>query len=456
MKKIPIGVGNCSLTYLYIIGAALIKLLQDYLISLKDIKDNLKYNIFHIETVLRSHKLIRVLYGFISFIIFGILFYYISEKLKNNKKSENQKTSLQQQFLVNNTIKISQKVKLELIIISGLYTLIKILRKIASFYYIGDLDFWIFNIVFISLFMYYYFRVQIYKHHKFSLIFIFFTNLCLLFIAANIKKDNQHETVFKQHGWKCLFIIIMYIIFSLVSSFSKVASKKLMDINYLSPYRFIFFIGVFGVFFSLITLIFTSTISCGSKSNYCKIIKNDKNTTSTYLDSIPLYFSDLKGVFDKEDYKAFFIEIFIVIPLYLLTNFGEFAFEILIILYLNPNYVLISDCIYFGTTKLLEYIFNGKDKYSSKKFWVEYIAEILTLLGYTIFLEIIELRFCGLDKDIKKNITERSIVESAINDIDFDINKVNENRKDDKDSDDEDSIDENKNSIEMGMMTSFS
>ena len=133
MKKIPIGVGNCSLTYLYIIGAALIKLLQDYLISLKDIKDNLKYNIFHIETVLRSHKLIRVLYGFISFIIFGILFYYISEKLKNNKKSENQKTSLQQQFLVNNTIKISQKVKLELIIISGLYTLIKILRKIASF-----------------------------------------------------------------------------------------------------------------------------------------------------------------------------------------------------------------------------------------------------------------------------------------------------------------------------------
>ena len=432
------------------IGAALVKLLQDYLISLDDIKKNLNYNIFHIVTVLKPHKLIRVLYGYISFIIFGVLFYYISERLKNNKKRGNQNLPTQQKFLVN-TIKISKRVKIEIFVICGLYTLIKVLRKIAGFYGIGDLDFWIFNIVFISLFMYYYFRIHIYKHHKYSLLFIFISNLCLLFIAAAIKKNNK-PTIFKEHGWKCLFIILMYIIFSLVSSFSKVASKKLMDINYLSPYRLIFFIGVIGVLFTLITLIFTSNISCNPK--YCKVKKYDKqaNTTYNYLDSIPLYFSDLKDVVDKKNYKDFFIEIFIVIPLYLIANFGEFTFEILIILYLNPNYVLISDCLYFGTTKLIEYIFKGD--YSTGKFCVEYIAEILSLLGYMIYLEIIELKFCDLDKDLRKNITERSITESVLKDIDFDINRGNENDKDDKDSDDEDSMDENKNSVEMGMMTS--
>lgn len=453
MHKFPIGIGNCSLTYLYMLGAALAKLFQDYLISLDDIKYELDYNIFHIITILKPHKLIRVLYGYISFIIFGTFFYYISEKLKNNKKIEAKKSALQQNFIVNK-INFTLRVKIELIIICGIYSLIKVFRKIASFYKVGDLDFWIFNIIFISLFMHYYFRIHIYKHHKFSLIFIFFTNLCLLFIAAAIKK-NSDPTIFKKHTWKCLFIIIMYIIFSLASSLSKVASKKLMDINYVSPYKFIFFIGIIGTFFTLITLIFTSTISCGSNSQYCKVKKFDikNNSSSTYLDSIPLYFSDMKSVYNNKDYKSFYIEIFIVIPLYLLANFGEFVFEILIISYLNPNYILISDCIYFGTIKLIEYIFKGD--YSPKKFWVEFIAEILTLLGYTIFLEIIELRFYGLDKDLKKNITERSIRDSVINDIDFDINQGNDDNedKDDKDSD-EDSFDEKKNSVEMRIMTS--
>jgi hypothetical protein len=455
MWKIPIGFGNCSASYLYIAGASIFGLIQDYLLSLSDIKKKYEYNIFGIKTVLKSHKLIRVLYGYISFIIFGIIFYYISEKSKDNKKTANKKSPLQQTFIVR-SIELTTKVKIEIIIICGLYTLIKVLRKIVNFYKIGDLDFWIFNIVFISLFMYYYFRIHIYKHHKYSLLFIFFTNLCLLFIAAAIKKNDNNpkeKTIFQRHGWKCLFIIIMYIIFSMVSSFSKVASKKLMDINYLSPYKMIFYIGVFGVFFTLISLIFTGNISCGSISQYCKLVKYDEkhNTTYTYLDSISFYFSDMKDIYDNKQYKDFYIEIFIVIPLYLIANFCEFLFEILLILYLNTNYILISDCIYYGTSKLIEFIFNKN--YGPKKFWVEFIAELLTLLGYTIYLEIIELKFCELDKDIKKNITERSVRESVIKDMDFDINQANEYDKDDKDSDDEDSYDERKNSIEMGMVT---
>ena len=466
MLKIPIGIGNCSLTYLYMLGPFLFNLMQDYLLSLDSIKYYLKKNIFGIETVLNNHKLIKLIYIYISYIIFGTLFYYLSIfGEKNNDKVKIQQKDIQKNLIVNEIKKnpIDSKVKIEFYIIFGIFALNKVLRTVVSYYKISELDFWIFNIVFISLFMYKYLRIHIYKHHIYSLGFIFFTNLCLLFIAASFRKSSDKETTFEKHTWKCLFIIIFYIILAVTISFARVDSKKFMDINYLSPYKMIFFIGIFGLFFTLITLIFTSTISCNN-SAYCNTKKtntyfnytNNINVTYTintsYLDSIPLYFSDLKNVYKEHNYKYFFIEIFIVIPLYLVSNFGVIAFEMIIILYLNPNYILISDCLYYATIKLIDYVFRGD--YATKKFCIEYIAEILSLFGYLIYLEIIELRFCGLDKDLKKNITERSIKESLVQEIDFDINQGIDDDKDDKNSDDEE--DENKKAIEMGLMTTTS
>ena len=42
------------------------------------------------------------------------------------------------------------------------------------------------------------------------------------------------------------------------------------------------------------------------------------------------------------------------------------------------------------------------------------MSEILSILGYAVYLEIIELRFCGLDKDLKKNIIERGFRETPL------------------------------------------
>ena len=77
MEKFPIGIGNCFFEYLYIFGVCICKFLEDYLLSLDDINEDFTYNIFLIETVLKKHKLVGVLYKYISFILFGLLFYYI-------------------------------------------------------------------------------------------------------------------------------------------------------------------------------------------------------------------------------------------------------------------------------------------------------------------------------------------------------------------------------------------
>ena len=446
-----IGIGNCSFLYLYIIGLAVFDLIEDYLLSLDDIKEEYIYNIFHIILVLKSHKLIRILYRYISFIIFGLIFFYISQYKKNtssnkgeSENSDNLSKTSHRKLIVKKYTQ-TRKIFFELLFVCGLYTLLKVIRKIVSFYKVSDLDFWIFNIVFISIYMHRYFGNKLYKHQKYSLCFIFFTNIILLFISASIKKNEKYETSFQKHKWKCIFILLAYIIFSWISSFSKVASKKLMDINYISPYRIIFFMGLFGTFFALISLIVTSSINCGEKSDYCKVKKTKNITTfnetlkayineteiSTYLDNLPLYFSELKNVYKNRNYKEFYVEIFVVTPLFIFFNFLEFTCEMQIILNLNPNYKLISDCLYFGTTKLLEFTIKGG--YSTSKFTLEYIAELLALVGYIIFLEIIELKFCGLDEDLKKNIMERSIRDTAQKEMDININ--DDNISDDEDDD---------------------
>ena len=447
MSECPIGFGNCSFYYLYLFVSAAAKLLQDYLLSLEDIKTYLKYNIFHIETILKSHKLIRVLYRYISFILFGLLFYFISiNKRKNNKNTKNSndnkkdenelKSSNKKKFLVN-TIKHTRKTLFALIIVSGFYTLVKVIRKVISFYKVSDLDFWIVNIVFVSIYMSKYFGSHFYKHQKCSLIFIFVTNFILLSISANIPK-NGGVNIIKRLGWECLFIFIAYIIFSWISSWAKVASKKLMDLNYISPYKIIYFVGISGSIFTIIALIITSSISCKNKE-YCKVNKMENN--SSYLDSVPIYFSEFSKKYNDGLFKDFYLEIFIVTPLYMMANFIDFTFEILIIFFLNPNYILISDCIYYGATKLIGYAFKGE--YKTSKFCVDYTAEILALMGYIIYQEIIELRFCGLNDDIKKNIMKRSIRESILKEIDLNISASMDDNSDD-DSDEED-----KSNIEM-------
>jgi hypothetical protein len=445
MWKIPIGFGNCSASYLYIAGASIFGLIQDYLLSLSDIKKKYEYNIFGIKTVLKSHKLIRVLYGYISYILFGFLFFFISLKKKAREENEEDKDKKKEKISLNpklhnklivGNLSFSKTTLYELLFVTGLFTLIKVVRKIIAFYKVNDLDFWIFNIVFVSIYMHKYFGNKMYKHQKYSLYLIFCSNICLLFIAAGFSKDGKSKTIYQEHTWECIFIVLTYIILSWISSATKVATKKLMDFNYISPYRIIFFIGIFGSVFTLISLLFTSNIKCSNTSPYCKI--KDTTNNRKYLDSLPLYFSELSNVHKNGNNKAFYLEIFLVTPLYLFFYFLEFACQILIILYLNPNYILIGDCLYYGTTKLIGYTIRGE--YTKEKFCVEYIAEMLALMGYTVYLEIVELKFCGLDEDLKKNIIKRSIRETLMKDIDMNLL---DNLSDDEDDD----VDERKKSL---------
>lgn len=59
-----------------------------------------------------------------------------------------------------------------------------------------------------------------------------------------------------------------------------------------------------------------------------------------------------------------------------------------IILDLNLNYILISYRLYFKIKELLNSIFDNKLK--TANFYINFFADVCELLGYIIFLEIVD------------------------------------------------------------------
>ena len=125
----------------------------------------------------------------------------------------------------------------------------------------------------------------------------------------------------------------------------------------------------------------------------------------------------------SEQYKvnksAFFIEIFLVYPLYSLACYLKYFFETMIVYHLNPNYVIISDIIYYSTKMIIGIINNQ----SGKGTILILIGDIISLMTYCFYLEFIILKCCNMNFNTRININERSRSEI----LDIDINNDDEN-----------------------------
>ena len=123
-----------------------------------------------------------------------------------------------------------------------------------------------------------------------------------------------------------------------------------------------------------------------------------------YGDSLS-YFDEFKDNLAK---KYSYLKIFLITPVYLFIEFFSFTFSILIIKDLNPIYLLLTDNTYDLIYDLVDYFKNDKkNNYFLTKFIVSEIDEIFQIIGFLIYLEIIELRFFGLNENIRKNIIKR-------------------------------------------------
>ena len=177
----------------------------------------------------------------------------------------------------------------------------------------------------------------------------------------------------------------------------------------MSYYTLILLVGIIGLIIGLI-------------SSIIFYFSNSEN-------NIFSYFNDLKE--HKKDY-TFYLEIFLNYPIFIFSSFLQMIFEILIIFYLNPVYAFITNCLTSAFTKLIKYLSNSEAEFPH--FLFSELSEVFAIIGYIFFVEVIELNFCGLSDNTKRNIKTKGENEfyelrnSIIDNIDEEDEGENENK----------------------------
>ena len=176
------------------------------------------------------------------------------------------------------------------------------------------------------------------------------------------------------------FILIILIINSIkvFISYARVRAKVLIDFKYISPYTILIFIGIFGILFTSIELIFGTFFKCENPfDKFCAVESYDK---AKYFDNVQIYFNKLteKGV------KEFFLEIFLLLPIFIIINFFELVCEFLIIIHLNPIFVLIQNNFVYRVNYLLNVVIKSNTSNQKadilKQFFLYEIAEITSII----------------------------------------------------------------------------
>ena len=309
-----------------------------------------------------------------------------------------------------------QKIKL-LLSASAFFSMQLIARTILNFGSVWMLDLWVFNIIFVYIFMKYFLHTQIYKHQFYALIVIFTLNFILTIICSSIKHQiSEYDEVAKNYG-SYFYIVLFYFVFLILSALlcsSEVLQKKLMDIYYVSPYTIIYMFGALSGAFTLIAYIVSSLKSCGNPSNenvnLCPVRNKDYDGGHYYFDNFKIYILNMNERL-RENKTSFYIEILLVYPLYSFLSFIKYWYETLVVWHLNPYFVLLSDNIFYGIRKIITLI---KDP-SDLRTYLKLLGEMIALICYLFYLEIFEIKFCGLNKDTKENISKRGISDNDSN-----------------------------------------
>jgi len=431
MPNCIIGIGKWSTLYINILLAAIFKCLRDCLLNFNSISPDSKLGLFGFEPILSHDTIITSIYIYLSYFLFGLIFFYISNIRKK--------------------IIINFKKIFQIMIISLIFVFHSDLIKILYLFGFSDFDIWTFDIIFILFFMNKYFVINIYTHQKFSIDFIIIISTFFIFLSmffsSNEEKSNSFESIYNLVGniTFCFLIFLGFLLISFITAFGRVITKVLMDLKFTSPHIIIICTGIFGFILNLIILIFVSKHNCRNTkifNNSC-LVKSEKED-KTYFDNTNTYFSNLNeslkgieplGVRYTKKIK-FFVEILAIVPLFLVFSYFEFYFELKTINFLNPIYVLIRDTLYYGSSKIVSFcIKHNYNNYNNiVKFVLLELAETAAILGYSVYLEIIELRFCRLDNKIKRKLTEIANIELQAGMLNIEEKENSDNEDDEEDN----------------------
>ena len=408
-NKKPISFGNCSRFYLYILGIAAFKMISTLILGGNNTKEN-GIGFFNFCHVLNNFNFIQSIYTYIGFIIAGLIIYFFKDNdEKEEEKEKKEKDELFKRIgsfsgnIKENKNTIKNKINYKIFLLCFAFA---IHIETKKFLYNNGFQFfnlWTAEIIFMQFLMGKYFIIDLYKHHKVSILFnaIFCSSILIVtsFLPSslyyenqgNLVPENSFQNIKEKLGsyFYSILLLVIYIFLSFVFCYTRVYSKVLMEIKYISPYLLVFLFGVAGLVVSLLASIIGYYLN--------------------YSDNLFNYFSSMKSVLDEGKSYKFYGEIFLVSPIYSISNTIEFIFEILTIYYLNPFYILMSNTLYYAISQFIFFMLNlSSDELVITHFVVTELNEFLSCFGLMVYLEIIELNFCGLNYNLKSTMIKKA------------------------------------------------
>ena len=441
-----ISCGIFKNSFWYLFFSMLFKLLNDLLYGFNHNKTFKEVKLFDdkIQNSLSKHIILHSTFNYFGTFIIAFIYYRFGpdETIPLEKEKESKKTKIAGKITLihHNGVKKFSSKKSYIFFLIIIFLWIFQEQLVTSFMHcLKDLDFWMIEILIISLISSKMFNLPIYKHQWLAI----FLNIipCILKITAisltfydNSEDRNNYEgNLPKLYRLQKIYIplgIIAFLILVIIRSYVNSKVKWYMDLKYISLRKFLAIYGLMGslicsficsvtTYKECIIIIYKLKESRIGLHNYICAVKENKTNhlkeylTYEYLDNFKIYFKAFKH---KEILKEIIVIIFGI-----LTFFFSKFFTLLSIKHLTPVHIVFTTPIYFLFKKSCliiytvfseESVFIVNNKIKKEKFFLDISGDILSVFGFLIYLEIIIFNCKGLNYNININIIKRGICDT--------------------------------------------
>ena len=325
--------GRINKYYGYIILPTIFLLLQDMVFGANY---NNSFHEVNISTLSDEHAIIHDLFSYM-FTFFSALIIYKCNKKKRKNILINESANVQEQKEEEH----SKKQFSTLLFIIILWVLEEQLKQIYMTT-LKNLDFWMFELIIMFIFMKKTFNVKLYNHQKLSFIIIIFPFIFKVgtIILSYINPDeNDPGIIYIKNRYIIPIGIIFYIFLLISDSYILTRIKFFMDTRFISISQVLMYFGLFGSIYCLIITIVSTHIKCSIyATNICEIKKIDNNNTIYYFENYEIYFSGLKDFLIREIAANLINDISFLLKYY---------FSLQVIKLLSPIHNIFSVPLYF-------------------------------------------------------------------------------------------------------------
>ena len=387
----------------------------------------LHYELINKQAInIANHPHCKNCFVYLGIFIISFVLYKYEEKLTKTKISKPSDSSSKKGCF--RSIKINEEKKnklntktkiLNILFIVIIISIIEFLKGIISV--LSIFTYWMIILLVIPYTNAKIFNLKTYKHHLCSIFFCFAVLLIVQLTSFILIMQSDKNHIYKDYFWFLPIGIIIFLLYVFVTSYVYSKIKWFMELNWISLTKLFMMYALVGFVINTINCIILTFIKCwgDAKKYFCHIKDNEGNY---YVDNIILYFEELSDIYEEDKSDFIFLILKLLLSTILISFFVYFFFSTL--KHLNPEYYYFSASlidILFNIIPLFQNkIFRGfyfakeeKDSELLSKIIILYIiGDCISIVGFLIYLEIIELNFWGLNYNLRKSIIERSIRDS--------------------------------------------